>query len=127
MGPNGQHESVFFTWKNYASWAKLEGKIKGRTRRCIKAWEARILKDIEAARRQNDTRRMWKLMRILGGTGRRERKNNTTDVLRDDLSTDEWEQAMAKDGPDGGFGAKVVTRIETNKHYDRKEVVKVPT
>ena len=56
---------------------------------------------IEHARRQNDSRRVWSLMHIVGGTGRRERKRNTKDALREDVDSDTWLTVMQKPGGDG--------------------------
>ena len=39
---------------------------------------------IDQARRKKDDRRVWELIRILGGTGRRERKRNIRDVQAED-------------------------------------------
>ena len=71
----------------------------------------------------NNTRREWKLMRILGGTGRRERKKCSRDIKREDPSPDEWMTAMEKPGKEGGCEARLVTKLSKGESYDRREVV----
>ena len=78
---------------------------------------------ISHASRSNDTRREWKLMRILGGTGRRERKKCSKDIKREDPSPDEWIAAMEKVGREGGCEARLVKKLGRGEAYDRREVI----
>ena len=74
---------------------------------------------------QNDNRQAWSCMRILGGTGRRERKRNVKDVRRFDPTPHEWAAAMALEGGQGGCEASVVQFLEEGQGYDRREVLQV--
>ena len=81
---------------------------------------------IEDARRKRDSRQVWYLMRVLGGTGRRERKRNTKDILREDVDVDTWLRAMQKPGGEGGCEATLVSKLGEHEAYDRKLVLDVP-
>ena len=118
-------ECIFTTWLRYARWHGHEDGIRSFLQKRTKAWEANMARAVEHARRQNDTRRMWALMRQLGGTGRRERKKCTKDVVREDPTPEEWELAMAKPGKDGGCLAAPVARISEDTKYDRKTLISV--
>ena len=63
-----------------------------------KLWEGNLERDIEKARRDNDARKQWQLMRILGGTGKRTRKRDVRAVRRDDPGIEDWATAMKKTG-----------------------------
>ena len=95
-------ELVFQVWRRYASYASRDAMIRKLTGQEIGSWEHRMGQDIERARKQNDTRRMWALLWILGGTGRKTRKRNTRDVKREDPTIEEWTAAMRKSGVQGG-------------------------
>ena len=118
-------ECIFFTWLRYARWHVHERQIRYCLAERTRTWEATMTWAVEHARRQNDSRRMWTLMRQLGGTGRRERKRCVKDVNREDPNPEEWEDAMAKPGRDGGCLATLVARIDTDTKYDRREVIPV--
>ena len=77
------------------------------------------------ARKQKDDRRVWRLTRTLGGTGRRERKRNTKDVRADDPTPTEWSAAMRQRGGDGGCEAEEVRIVPEGEIYDRKEVLRI--
>ena len=119
-------ECILATWLRYARWHSHERGIRKLLADRTKAWEAGMTKAVEHARWQNDTRRMWALMRQLGGTGRRERKRCTKDVNREDPTPAEWEEAMAKSGKDGGCLATPIARVAEGARHDRREVIPVP-
>ena len=60
---------MFQVWRRWTPWAQCEGKTRGRIRRCVRKWEQDTELAIEAARKAKDMRRVWHLMRELGGTG----------------------------------------------------------
>ena len=70
---------------------------------CRKRWEREMGEAINHARRAKVERRVWKLMRTLGGTGRRERKRNMRDVRAMDPTVAEWREALSNSGGDGGL------------------------
>ena len=74
---------------------------------------------------QNDCRQAWTVMRVLGGTGRRERRRNVKDVRRFDPTSQEWAAAMAVSGGQGCCEAQVIQYLEEGQGYDRKEVLQV--
>ena len=80
---------------------------------------------VDACLRTNDTRQALAQMRILGGTGRRERKRNVKDVKRFDPSVEEWADAMAESGGKVGCEAQVVQFLEEGQEYDRKVILDV--
>ena len=80
---------------------------------------------VDACLRANDTRQAWSQMRILGGTGRRERKRNVKDVKRFDPSVGDWADAMAESGCQGGCEVQVVQFLEEGQDYDRKVILDV--
>ena len=72
--------AILTVWARYAVWRKHEGRMRGRHHLCRRVWEREMGAAINQARKARDERRVWKLMRVLGGTGRRERKRNMRDV-----------------------------------------------
>ena len=82
-------DSLFQIWLRTARYLRHERAIRDRVRSCTRRWEQDLGIDISEARKAKDPRRVWQLMRQLGGTGRRERKRNVRDVTRDDPSTKE--------------------------------------
>ena len=116
---------MFQTWFRWSRWHQQERKVKGIIHHNIKKWERDMATAIEAARRGRDPRRMWRLMRELGGTGRRERKRNVRDVRRVDPSPRDWSAAMAKPGGEGGCEADTICMLDEGMRYDRREVLTV--
>ena len=54
------------------------------------------------------------------------KKRNVKDTIREDPSSVEWAQAMAKTGGEGGCEATVIKYLQENEEYDRKEIIQVP-
>ena len=101
---------IMTVWARYAIWRKHWGRIRGRHHLCRTVWEQGMGAAIDQARRARDERRVWKLMRVLGGTGRRERKRNMRDVRAEDPTTEEWQEALARPGGECGCEAALVAR-----------------
>ena len=119
-------ELILRAWHRYSRWHTQEAIIKGEIRRGTRQWEHSMETDIRTAGRDNDRRRQWHLMRVLGGTGHRSRKRNVRHVKREDPSVQEWMDAMAKAGGDGGCEAEEVARPPVDTPYDRQRVLPVP-
>ena len=102
---------MFTIWMRNTQWHRHERRVRGKKKACTKLWEKDMEWSIEDARRRHDSRQVWNLMRMLGGTGRRERKRNTKDILRDDVDVDAWLEAMSKPGGDGGCEATLVAKL----------------
>ena len=100
--------AIVTVWSRYAVWRRHEGRIQGRHNVCRRVWDRRMGEAINQARRAKDERRVWKLMRVLGGTGRRERKRNMRVVCAEDPSPGEWQEALANPGGEGGCEAQLV-------------------
>ena len=60
-------QAIVTVWGRYAVWRKHEGRIQGRHNICRRRWEREMGEAINHARRGKDERRVWKLMRHLGG------------------------------------------------------------
>ena len=126
MDPRRCSSDVLFTmWSRFAIWHKHEKRIRGRHRRCREAWDKTMEAAIYRARKDKDERRVWKLMRILGGTVRRERKRNLRDVHAEDPTTTERQAAMREPGGDGGCEATTIRTTTEGEEYDRREVLRI--
>ena len=104
-------ELIFQVWKRYTVFSARDRIVRRTTGHHVDHWEGQMGRDIERAGKQNDTRRMWGLLRTLGGTGRKSRKRNSRDVKREDPEIPEWVEAMAK--PGGREGARPRTLRHT--------------
>ena len=92
----------------------------------MRKWEQDTELAIEAARKAKDIRRVWHLMRELGGTGIRARKRNLRDRKREDPTPQEWMGAMSKPGGEGGCRAELIKYLAPAEAADRKELIDIP-
>lgn len=106
---------VFKTWRCWSIWKVHDRAIHLRKRSETGGCEGKMAASIDRALHANATRQAWKLMKVLGGKGRRERKRNVRDVKRFDPSPQEWAEAMAE----------VVPFLEEGGPYDRKLTLEV--
>ena len=117
-------EMVVTMWHRYTQWVRHERRIQGRHRRCRNAWDKKMEEAICLAKKNKYNRRVWKLTRTLGGTGRRERKRNAKDLRADDPTPTEWSTAMSQKEGDGGYEATEVCRVPEGTGHGRKEVLR---
>ena len=118
---------LFKVWAAYRHYHRVHSSMEKYKGYLLRTWDNDIPLQISKAKSVNDTRQMWRLMRTLSGTGRRERKRNIKDVHTMDPTLQEWEVAMRKPGADGGCCATSIARVPEDSIFDRKEVITIPS
>ena len=123
-----QHVFICYVWKAMVGLEDQRLYVRKLKQRAMDRWVDEREEEIVTSRKGKDFRRMWFAGRVLAGTGNRGRRRNVRNVMRNDPSIQEWAEAMARPGPEGGCMAEEVWRQrgESEGQYDRKEVLYVP-